>query len=94
MPQLPFPFRVFVGPDKPVIGLAEAPNRVKLEVADIDFTLLTHLYWDHVGGLLELPVTVPVRSNGTVSCAGRSRPWASRAVHGVDSCRSARCLIF
>ncbi|AQW48473.1 MBL fold metallo-hydrolase [Streptomyces violaceusniger] len=68
--QLPAPLRVFVAPDKPVIGLAEILDRVHLAPTDIDFTLPTHLHWDHVSGLLELPLDIPVRTSA------HERDWA------------------
>ncbi|MBV8931091.1 MAG: MBL fold metallo-hydrolase [Kutzneria sp.] len=65
LPQLPAPLRKFVAPDRPVTGLAEALDRVDLAVDDVDFALPTHLHWDHVSGLLELPSEVPVRATPT-----------------------------
>jgi glyoxylase-like metal-dependent hydrolase (beta-lactamase superfamily II) len=63
LPQLAKPLPRFVAPEKPVIGLADMLGRVNLDVADIDFALPTHLHWDHVSGLLELPASVPVSTN-------------------------------
>ncbi|MGH3854720.1 MAG: MBL fold metallo-hydrolase [Pseudonocardiaceae bacterium] len=62
LPQLPAPLRLFVAPDRPVTGLADALARIGRDVADIDFVLPTHLHWDHVSGLLELPQQVAVRT--------------------------------
>ncbi|MEV0294309.1 MBL fold metallo-hydrolase [Nocardia sp. NPDC050710] len=59
--ELPFPVRLLVAPDKPVRGLADALAGHALTGADIDFVVTTHLHWDHVSGLLELPDSVPVR---------------------------------
>ncbi len=62
LPQLPTPFRLFVAPDRPVTGLADALQRVGRDIHDVDFVLPTHLHWDHVSGLLELPQQVAVRT--------------------------------
>ncbi|MEV6426122.1 MBL fold metallo-hydrolase [Nocardia sp. NPDC051463] len=63
LPQLAKPLQRFVAPEKPVIGLADMLGRVDVDVADIDFALPTHLHWDHVSGLLELPASIPVSTN-------------------------------
>ncbi|WP_328412099.1 MBL fold metallo-hydrolase [Nocardia sp. NBC_00403] len=60
LPQLPAPLRAVVTPDKPVLGLADVLAQVGHTVADIDFTLPTHLHWDHISGLVELPDSIPV----------------------------------
>ena len=70
LPQLPGPLRVVVAPDKPVLGLLEVLGTVGIGGDDIDFALPTHLHWDHVSGLLELPGSIPVRT-GEVE-----RAWA------------------
>ncbi|HWR49314.1 MAG TPA: MBL fold metallo-hydrolase [Pseudonocardiaceae bacterium] len=62
LPQLPTPFRLFVAPDRPVTGLADALQRIGRDVDDVDFVLPTHLRWDHVSGLLELPQHLAVRA--------------------------------
>jgi glyoxylase-like metal-dependent hydrolase (beta-lactamase superfamily II) len=72
LPQLPAPLRMVVTPKRPVIGLAEILNREGLEAADIDFAVTTHLHWDHVSGLLELPESMPVRTLEV------ERDWALR----------------
>ncbi|MGW5435754.1 MBL fold metallo-hydrolase [Nocardia asteroides] len=61
MPELPFPVPLLVAPDRPVRGLSEALAAHELDGADIDFVLPTHLHWDHVAGLYELPGWVPIR---------------------------------
>jgi glyoxylase-like metal-dependent hydrolase (beta-lactamase superfamily II) len=60
LPELPRSLRVFVSPDNPVTGLADALSTVGLTPGDVDFVLPTHLHWDHVSGLAELPGSVPV----------------------------------
>lgn len=62
LPQIPQPLRRVVTPDRNVIGLPAALSTVGLDVTDVDFVLPTHLHWDHVGGLRELPAHVPVRT--------------------------------
>ncbi|MEV0334128.1 MBL fold metallo-hydrolase [Nocardia sp. NPDC050717] len=64
LPELPFPVPVFVAPDGPVHGLSELLAAHDLTGADIDFVLPTHLHWDHVSGLYELPGWVPIRVPG------------------------------
>jgi len=61
LPDLILPLRLAVAPRRPVLGLADALDAVSLDVRDIDFVLPTHLHWDHVSGVLELPYDVPLR---------------------------------
>ncbi len=61
LPELPQPLRSLVAPEKPVRGLGEALREQGVDAADIDFALPTHLHWDHVSGLLDLPDGLPVR---------------------------------
>ncbi|GAB3423384.1 MBL fold metallo-hydrolase [Flindersiella endophytica] len=61
LPQLPAPMRSFVAPDRPVTGLPDILAREGLTGADLDFALPTHLHWDHVSGLLELPAELAVQ---------------------------------
>ncbi|MFD6453645.1 MBL fold metallo-hydrolase [Nocardia sp. NPDC060220] len=61
LPELPFPVPLLVGPDRPVRGLSEVLAAHDLTGNDIDFVLPTHLHWDHVAGLYELPGLVPIR---------------------------------
>lgn len=68
--ELPFPVPLLVGPEKPVRGLADALAAVGMTGDDVDFVIATHLHWDHVAGLLELPGSVPIRLPGI------ERDWA------------------
>ncbi|MFD3510072.1 MBL fold metallo-hydrolase [Nocardia sp. NPDC058666] len=61
LPELPFPVPLLVAPDNPVHGLSEVLAAHDLTGNDIDFVLPTHLHWDHVAGLYELPGLVPIR---------------------------------
>ncbi|MFI9507426.1 MBL fold metallo-hydrolase [Nocardia sp. NPDC052566] len=61
LPELPFPIPLLVAPDKPVLGLADALAARDIGLDTIDFVIPTHLHWDHVSGLLELPASVPIR---------------------------------
>lgn len=54
LPELPGPLRKIVAPERPVLGLIEALDRVGHRPEDLDFALPTHLHWDHVAGLTEL----------------------------------------
>ncbi|GAA1691369.1 MBL fold metallo-hydrolase [Fodinicola feengrottensis] len=62
LPGIPQPIRYFVKPERPITNLPEALREVGLGPSDVDFCLPTHLHWDHVSGLLELPMAVPVRT--------------------------------
>ncbi|WP_327142857.1 MBL fold metallo-hydrolase [Nocardia sp. NBC_01327] len=61
LPGLPFPVGLLVSPDKPVLGLSDVLAARDLTGAQLDFVLATHLHWDHVSGLLELPDSVELR---------------------------------
>ncbi|MFF3568445.1 MBL fold metallo-hydrolase [Nocardia jiangxiensis] len=61
LPGLPFPMGLFVAPGRTVLGLEDALAGQDLSGSDIDFTIATHLHWDHVSGLLELPDSVELR---------------------------------
>ncbi|WP_410871469.1 MBL fold metallo-hydrolase [Nocardia sp. A7] len=61
LPELPFPVSHLVAPDQPVHPLTEVLAAHGLTGNDIDFVLPTHLHWDHVSGLYELPGLVPIR---------------------------------
>lgn len=78
--QLPAPLRVFVAPAKPVTGLAEVLDRAGAAPERIDFALPTHLHWDHVAGLLELPDSLPVHTSAAEHDWALSGPVAP---HGV-----------
>ncbi len=62
VPLLPRALRRLVAPPKPVLGLGEALADAGHNVTDVDFVLPTHLHWDHIAGLLDLPAAVPVRA--------------------------------
>jgi glyoxylase-like metal-dependent hydrolase (beta-lactamase superfamily II) len=74
LPQLGM-LRAFVAPDKPVFGLDAALAEAGTRPQDIDFALPTHLHWDHVSGLLELPADTPVRTQPL------EREWALGGDH-------------
>jgi N-acyl homoserine lactone hydrolase len=61
LPGMPFPVGLLVSPEKPVLGLEDALAGRDLTGEDIDFTIATHLHWDHCSGLLELPDSVELR---------------------------------
>ncbi len=94
LPGLPFPVGMLVSPDKPVLGLADALAARDLSGDDIDFTLATHLHWDHVSGLLELPDSVELRvpaieyewaTSGEVAPYGVVRaPLRGRAIGNLE----------
>ncbi|WP_253814623.1 MBL fold metallo-hydrolase [Nocardia amikacinitolerans] len=75
IPELPFPVPLLVAPDKPVLGLSDALAARDLAGGDIDFVIATHLHWDHVSGLLELPAEVPVR------LAAAEHAWGMLGAH-------------
>ncbi len=62
LPELPAVLRTVVAPGRPVTSLGEALARAGRATGDVDFVLPTHLHWDHVSGLLDLPAAVPVRA--------------------------------
>jgi glyoxylase-like metal-dependent hydrolase (beta-lactamase superfamily II) len=62
LPELPGLIRMIVTPDRPVTGLDTALAAVGRRPDEIDFALPTHLHWDHISGLVELPAAVPVRT--------------------------------
>ncbi|WOC14039.1 MBL fold metallo-hydrolase [Gordonia sp. MP11Mi] len=47
--------RPLVRPDPSTIPTIEAMRLAELDSADVAFALPTHLHWDHVSGLLDLP---------------------------------------
>lgn len=75
LPELPFPVPLLVAPDKPVLGLADALAARDIAVESIDFVLPTHLHWDHISGLLELPDSVTIRLPAV------ERAWALDGPH-------------
>ncbi|WP_454165304.1 MBL fold metallo-hydrolase [Gordonia iterans] len=60
LPELPLPLRLAVRPEREVLGLADALGHAGLCTGDIDFVLPTHLHWDHISGVLELPGETPL----------------------------------
>jgi glyoxylase-like metal-dependent hydrolase (beta-lactamase superfamily II) len=53
--ELPRILRAAVTPPKDVIDIRESLRRSGIEANAIDFALPTHLHWDHIAGLLDLP---------------------------------------
>ncbi|MFD3704900.1 MBL fold metallo-hydrolase [Nocardia sp. NPDC058658] len=86
--ELPQILRLAVTPPKDIIDIRESLHRSGIDAATIDFALPTHLHWDHVAGLLDLPglalrlhrpehdwaMTGPVAPIGGVRRAVRERP--------------------
>ncbi|MDF0528401.1 MBL fold metallo-hydrolase [Tsukamurella sp. 8F] len=52
---MPEPLRLAVTPPADVLSTVEALHVGGFDGADIDFALPTHLHWDHVSGLSDLP---------------------------------------
>lgn len=94
LPGMPFPVGFLVAPDKPVLGLSDALAARDLRGEQIDFALATHLHWDHVSGLLELPDSVELRipaieyewaMRGPYAPIGVVRaPLRDRKIGGID----------
>lgn len=94
LPGLPFPVGMLVSPERPVLGLDDALAGRDLTGDDIDFTLATHLHWDHCSGLLELPDSVELRvpareyewaMNGPIAPYGVVRaPLRGRSVRHIE----------
>ncbi len=74
VPLLPRAIRRVVAPNKPVLGLGEALSGAGRAVTDVDFILPTHLHWDHIAGLLELPAHVPVHATVEEHTAAMQSP--------------------
>ncbi|NKX91156.1 MBL fold metallo-hydrolase [Nocardia coubleae] len=86
--ELPPILRLAVNPPSDVLDIRESLQRSGIDASDIDFALPTHLHWDHVAGLLDLPdlplrlhrpehrwaMTGPVAPVGGVRQAVRDRP--------------------
>ncbi|MQY21411.1 MBL fold metallo-hydrolase [Nocardia macrotermitis] len=53
--DLPWILRIAVKPRRDVIDIRQALTLAEIDPATIDFALPTHLHWDHVAGLLDLP---------------------------------------
>lgn len=60
--ELPWALRVVVTPGRDVIDIRRALVLAEIDETAIDFALPTHLHWDHVAGLLDLP-GLPVHLN-------------------------------
>ncbi|NLE80124.1 MAG: MBL fold metallo-hydrolase [Rhodococcus sp.] len=58
--ELPGILRPLVRPPDGVLDICTSLDRVGMSPADLDFALPTHLHWDHVSGLLDMP-DLPVR---------------------------------
>lgn len=63
LPDIPWPVRALVTPERPVRGLPELLSDNGTQAEDIDFALPTHLHWDHVSGMVDLPESVAIRVN-------------------------------
>lgn len=63
LPELPFPLPALLAPGGPVRALTDVLAGLGLDGSEIDFVLPTHLHWDHVAGLYELPGWVPIRTS-------------------------------
>ncbi|MGW6699026.1 MBL fold metallo-hydrolase [Nocardia sp. NPDC055049] len=53
--ELPRILRLAVTPPKDVLDIRESLHRSGIEANALDFALPTHLHWDHIAGLLDLP---------------------------------------
>ncbi|MFI6223524.1 MBL fold metallo-hydrolase [Nocardia salmonicida] len=58
--ELPRVLRVAVTPPSDIIDIRDSLHRSGITADDIDFALPTHLHWDHIAGLLDLP-ELPLR---------------------------------
>lgn len=89
VPEVPLALRIVVKPPRDVIDVRTGLSRAGLAPTDIDFALPTHLHWDHVARLLDLP-DLPMRLHST------ERVWAmtgDRApVGGVRSALRGRSI--
>lgn len=83
LPELPAPLRPVVAPGRPVTGLAQALADAGVTPGGIDFALPTHLHWDHVSGLHELPAGLPVRTQEAERGFALSADGPRRAPLGV-----------
>ncbi|MEU2041866.1 MBL fold metallo-hydrolase [Nocardia niwae] len=61
LPQLRRPYRALVAPARPLVGLADSLAMSAVPVDGIDFAIATHIHWDHVAGLLDLPESLALR---------------------------------
>jgi len=73
--ELPPLLRRAVLPPPDVLGITESLDRAGIRITDIAFALPTHLHWDHVAGLLDLPgLPVMVRTGERAWIGDRGRP--------------------
>jgi glyoxylase-like metal-dependent hydrolase (beta-lactamase superfamily II) len=56
--EMPAPVRKVLGGPPPRVGLAAAVREADVDPAALRFALVTHVHWDHVSGLAELPEVV------------------------------------
>jgi glyoxylase-like metal-dependent hydrolase (beta-lactamase superfamily II) len=94
--ELPLALRAVVKPRRDVLDLASSLELVGISAERLDFALPTHLHWDHVAGLLDLPdlpicvhaiertwaMTGEVAPVGGVRSAVRGRPIAEYELDG------------
>ncbi|MFE7744745.1 MBL fold metallo-hydrolase [Nocardia sp. NPDC057455] len=62
LPRLRRPYRELVAPSKALVGLADSLAMSAIPVERVDFAIATHLHWDHVAGLLDLPESLALRA--------------------------------
>lgn len=62
--ELPLPLRLVVTPPSNVLDVCTSLELAGIPVGRLDFALPTHLHWDHVAGLLDLP-KLPLRIHAT-----------------------------
>jgi glyoxylase-like metal-dependent hydrolase (beta-lactamase superfamily II) len=62
--ELPRSLRIVVRPPADVIDLCTSLERTGIPASRLDFALPTHLHWDHICGLLDLP-HLPMRVHST-----------------------------
>ncbi|MEU1995744.1 MBL fold metallo-hydrolase [Nocardia gamkensis] len=63
LPRLRRPYRGLVAPRKPLVGLGDSLAMSAVPVDAVDFAIATHLHWDHVAGLLDLPASLALRTS-------------------------------
>jgi len=62
--ELPLALRLVVKPPSGVLDLTTSLEQAGIPATRLDFALPTHLHWDHVAGLLDLP-GLPMRVRST-----------------------------
>jgi N-acyl homoserine lactone hydrolase len=82
LPGMPWLARQLLGKTGPIVGLADALDRVGRTAGDLGFALATHLHWDHVSGLSDIP-SVELRTTsqeltGLAALPARVRPTMLR----------------